>query len=287
MHFNRRKMKINLVTDAKYHNLALMKMATLQKANGHEIYLNGVGHFDMTIGSWLFDWSPKPPCDYEGGPGIDPAIRNEWCDTLRPDYSLFNLNYSLGYTWEYCPRKCSFCIVPKQNNPKRHHSIWDFHDSRFKKICLMNNNTFSDPQWRETFEEIWDADLIVKDEQGYDLRLLDEEKAEALKKTKWEKKVHFAWDLMKDEAEIIRGMELVKKHRLHNGMVYVLVGFDTTEDEDFYRLQKIHDYKLRPYVMPYNKKNRHLYTLKCFIDLRAYTKYPSIKEAWESYRYKE
>ena len=40
-----------------------------------------------------------------------------------------------------------------------------------------DNNTFSDPQWHDTFEEIWDAKLTVKDENGYDLRLLDEEKA--------------------------------------------------------------------------------------------------------------
>jgi len=287
---NRRKMKINLVTDAKYHNLALMKMSTLQKANGHEIYLNGVGQFDMTIGSWLFTWSPKAPCDYEGGPGIDPAIRNEWCDTLKPDYSLFPIDYSLGYTWKYCPHKCLFCIVPQQNNVGIHYSIWDFHDSRFKKICLLNNNTFSDPQWKETFEEIWDADLIVKDAQGYDLRLLDDQKALALKKTKFEKnRIYFAWDLMEDEGKILEGFDILKKHKLnrHDSMVYVLVGYNTTDEEDFHRLQKIHDFNMSPYVMPFKKNDRHLYALKRFIDQRAYRQQPSIKEAWESYRYKE
>lgn len=283
-------MKINLRTDAKYHNLALMKMATLQKANGHEIYLNGVGQFDMTIGSWLFDWSEKPPCDYEGGPGIDPTIRNEWCDTLWPDYSLFDLDYSLGYTWSYCPRKCEFCVVPKQNNPKFHQSIGTFHDLKHKEICLLNNNTFSDPQWKETFEEIWDENLTVIDENGYDLRLLDEEKAYALKKTKFLKNlIHFSWDLMEDERKILDGFEILKTHKLnrHNSIVYVLIGYNTTDEEDFYRLQKIHDFNMSPYVMPFKKNDRHLYSIKRFIDQRCYRQYPTIKEAWDNYRYKE
>ena len=146
-------MKINLITDAKYHNLALMKMATYHKQQGNHVYLNGVGNFDLTIGSWLFDWSQKGICDLEGGPGIDPTIRLNGYEQYKPDYDLFPIDYSLGFTWSYCPRKCPFCIVPKQNNPKEHHSIWEFHDSKFKKICLLNNNTFSDPHWKETLRK--------------------------------------------------------------------------------------------------------------------------------------
>lgn len=283
-------MKINLRTDAKYHNLALMKMSTLQKANGHEVYLNMVGNFDYTIGSWLFTFSEKHPCDIEGGPAVSPALRNTWCDTLKPDYSLFKLDYSLGYTWEYCPRKCAFCIVPKMNAPGIHYSIWTFHDPKFKKICLLNNNTFSDPHWKETFEEIWDADLIVKDEQGYDLRLLDDEKAEALKKTRFVKnRIHFSWDLMEDERKILKGFETLKRHKLnrHDSIIYMLIGFNTTDDEDFHRLQKIHDFNLSPYVMPFRKNDRHLYAVKRFIDQRCYRQYQTIKQAWEAYRYKE
>jgi len=296
-HFQREpyNMNINLVTDAKYHNLALMRLSKHYKERGHHIFLNGVGKFELTFGSWLFTWSQKQPCDIEGGPGIDPALTLE--NQLpyinfngKPDYSLFNLNYSLGYTWSYCPRKCPFCIVPLQNNPKDHHSIWEFHDIRFKEICLLNNNTFSDPQWRETFQEIWETDLILNDENGYDLRFLDDEKADALKRTKFKNnRIYFAWDRMQDEKEIIAGFEILKKFKLarHDTVIYVLVGFDTTEEEDFYRLQKIHDYGMSPYVMPFRKNDRHLYALKRFIDQRAYRQYSTIREAWKAYRYKE
>lgn len=283
-------MNVNLRTDAKKHNLALMKISTHHKAQGDNVYLNMVGSFDLTYGSWLFNFTPKEPCDIEGGPGIDPTIFLNGFDKYRPDYDLYSLDFSLGFTWRYCPRKCEFCIVPKQKNPKVHNSIWDFHDPKFKKICLLNNNTFSDPRWRETFEEIWDADLTVLDENGYDLRLIDNEKAAALKKTKFRKNlIHFSWDLMKDERQILAGLEVLKKYRLnrHDSIVYVIIGYNTTDDEDFHRLQKIHDYKMSPYVMPYVKNDRHLYSIKRFIDQRAYRQSPSIRDAWNNYKYKE
>ena len=270
-------MNINLRTDAKRHNLALMKIASWHKANGDRVWLNGVGCFDKTYGSWLFDFSEKSPCDIEGGPGIDPTITLNGFDGVRPDYDLYGLDFSLGYTWAYCPRKCKFCVVPKQNNPKIHHSIWEFHYPKGKKICLLNNNTFSDPQWKETFEEIWDADLTVIDENGYDLRLIDEEKAEALKKTRFEGKIHFAWDFMEDEAAILRGLKIAPR-----GMVYAMIGYNTTQENDFYRCQKIHELGHDPYIMPYNRTKKER-ALQRFINTRMYRKYKTISEAWENY----
>lgn len=279
-------MNINLITDAPKHNLALMQISAWFKASGHRTWLNGVGCFDVTYGSWLFTDSPKKPCDIEGGPGIDPSQRL-FNVPIRPDYDLYGLDYSLGYTWSWCPRKCPFCVVPKQDNAKTHNSIWDFHSSQFKKICLLNNNTFSDPQWEETFKEIWDADLFVIDENGYDLRFLDDEKADALHKTKWATPLHFAWDQMKDEAKIKKGLALLTKYHLRstsNG-VYVLIGFDTTEEEDLHRCQVIDDYGLTPYPMPF-VKNDYTRRFKRFINLHYYRKHKTIKEAWQDYKRK-
>lgn len=280
-------MKINLVTDAKYHNLALMKISSaLKELPKNKVYLNGAGFFDYTIGSWLFTWSKKVPCDYEGGPGISVIKRlHEAYQHFKPDYTLFNLDYSLGYTWSYCPRKCEFCIVPKQNNPKEHHSIWDFHDSKFKKICLLNNNTFSDLQWKETFEEIWDGDLIVRDENGYDLRLIDEDKAEALHKTKWDCGPYFSWDLMKDEKQAVEGLKTIRKIGFKWNTIHVLIGFDTTLEEDIYRCQKLHDMKFNPYPMIYendgHKEVQHRF--RRMIYARYYKKSENIEKAWREY----
>ncbi len=278
-------MNINLMTDAKRHNLALMRISAHHKALGDMVTLNlPLQPCDVSYGSWL--WQQKVETTFAGGPAVDPAIRLNGFEKCKPDYDLFPIDYSLGYTWEYCPRNCGFCIVPKQNNPKVHHSIWEFHDSRFKKICLLNNNTFSDPQWKETFEEIWDAGLILK-EHGFDARLLTEEKAEALKRTKFEGAIHFAWDNVNDEKAVLRGLRLVQQFRL-DAMVYVLIGYDSTPEEDLYRCQKIHDLKFDPYVMPYatsgHKASKQARAFKRFIDCRYYRRYPTIEAAWRTYR---
>ena len=284
-------MKINLLTDAPKHNLALMKISAWHKARGDDVHLNGVGIFDKTYGSWLFDFSQKGIADEEGGTGHVPLRmrdgtptgacfkrQNKEQEETKPDYGLYGLDFSLGYTWEYCPRSCSFCNVPLMDTNRNHISIWDFHDSSFSKICLMNNNTFSDPQWRETFEEIWDANLTVKDENGYDLRLIQEEQADALKKTRFSGQIHYAWDLMEDETNVVRGLKLAPR-----GMVYVLIGFNTTQEEDFHRCQVIHDHKHDPYIMPYNRTKGER-KFQRFINTRMYRKYKTLKDAWKDYR---
>lgn len=280
-------MKVNLLTDAPKHNLALMKISAYHKMRGDSVVLNEPQQpAELTYGSWLF--CQRDYADINGGPGLDPTIHlDSNIEGLHPDYSLYpQIDYSLGFTWRYCPRRCGFCVVTKQNNPKFHQSIWAFHDSRFNKICLLNNNTFSDPQWRETFEEIWDANLIVHDENGYDLRLLDDEKAEALKHTRFEKEIHFSWDFIEDETKIIRGMELAKKYKL-NASIFVLIGYPDLkpiDESDIYRCQKIADYNFTIFPMPYNGGNKQLRAFKRYIRLFAYKNYRTVDAGWRDYR---
>jgi hypothetical protein len=294
-------LKISLLTDAPKHNLALMQISAWHKANGDDVSLNmPLFPADYTYASILYDWNIRQfNADEYGGPayvsmGRFPAAKTDIVSeflptdvrTFGPDYDLFGLGYSLGYSFRPCYNTCDFCSVPMMTHPDNlHHSIHEFHDSRFDKICLLNNNTFQDPQWKETFEEIWDANLSVIDENGYDLRLLDDEKADALHRTKWATPIHFAWDRMSDEALIINGLKLVEKHKMRstsNG-VYVLIGYNTTEEEDLHRCQIINDYGLTPYPMPY-EKNRYTRRFKRFINLHYYRKYKTISAAWNDYQ---
>lgn len=287
-------MKVSLLTDAPKHNYALMRISAYHKAQGDSVTLNEPlnDNYDLSYGSWLFRhnfsshiWGGTA-CGSDNGKSVwlYPEIRLDDKFPRMPDYSLYpELDYSLGYTWEYCPRNCEFCIVPKQRPLKRHRSIWEFHDTRFRKICLLNNNTFSDPQWRDTFAEIWNAGLIVRDENGYDLRLLDEEKATSLKKTHFESQIHFAWDLIEDESLIVNGLKLARQHKL-NAMVYVLIGFNSSREDDLYRCQIVHNFGFDPYPMPYNGGTKEDRLFKRFICLRYYRGFSSIKEAWGGYR---
>ena len=277
-------MRVNLITDAEMHNLALMKISSYHKERGDTVILNEPQQpADLTYGSWL--WKQRYHADINGGPGYDPTVSlNPIIAAYPPDYSLYpKMDYSLGYTWSYCPRRCEFCIVPEQHNPRIHRSIWSFHQSDLKKICLLNNNWFSDPRWRETFEEIWEAGLTVVDQSGFDLRLLDGEKAEALKKTRFEKGyVHFAWDFMKDEKAVVQGLKLARDFKIR-AMVYVIIGYNTTREEDLYRCQIITDLGFDPYPMPYNRGTKADRSFKRFICLRAYRQYESLQAAWEQY----
>lgn len=276
-------MKVGLLTDAPHHNLALMKLSTYHKQHGNEVLFNMplfTAHY--TYASILFEKNKKAfIADVYGGPAFNNSPLPWDVERARPDYLLYGHDYSLGYTFRPCSRGCGFCKVPDMKHPNTdHHSIWDFHEAHFKKICILNNNTFMDKRWKETFEEIWDADLTVIDENGYDLRLLDDEKADALKRTKFAGKLHFAWDRMEDESDIIKGLQCLSKHKIR-GHIYVLCGYDTTIEEDLHRCQVLVDNKQDPFVMPYTEDVRRF---KRFIDTFMWRKYKTIEEAWRDYK---
>ena len=280
-------MKISLLTDALKHNLALMKISAWHKANGDEVTLNApIFPADYTYASILFEKNiGKYRADEYGGPAYDhwPNKLQPEIENMRPDYRLYPCDYSLGYTYRLCSNDCHFCKVPKFDHPdSEHHSIYEFHNPDFKTICLLNNNTFQDPQWKETFEEIWDADLTVIDENGYDLRLLDDEKADALKRTKFKGKLHFAWDRIQDESLIIEGLKTLRRHKISGSGIYVLIGYNTTREQDIYRCQKIIEYKQNPYIMPYERTKDNV-RFKRFIDTFMWRKYKTIEAAWMDY----
>jgi hypothetical protein len=274
-------MKVSLLTDAPKHNLALMKISWWHKHLGDEVTLNmPLWKADKTYASVLFDWNKnKFVADEYGGP----AFGGGKVFSCPEDYSLFNINYSLGYTYRYCPRGCPFCKVKELESDQHHYSIWKFHNSQFNKICLLNNNTFFDPQWRETFKEVWEANLIWKDDSGgFDLRLIDEEKAEFLKKTKWDHGPKFAWDRMQDEEQILNGLNELLRQGIKRKTVYVLIGFDTTINEDIYRCQKLEDFGFYPFPMIY-KETDITKRFRRMIYLRYYRKVGSIVKAWKEY----
>ncbi len=274
-------MRINLYTDAPKHNLALMKLSEWHKLHGHIVTLNmPLMPSDYSYASILYEKNiDKYIADEYGGAAFPDICLPPEIEGMTPDYDLYGLDYSLGYTFRPCFRGCEFCKVRDMKHPNnRHHSIWEFHDTQFDRICLLNNNTFMDREWKETFFEIWDEELTVIDENGYDLRLMDEEKADYLKRTKFDSKIHYAWDRMQDEAKILAGLAIAPK-----GTVYVLVGYDTTEEEDLYRCQKIVDYGHDPYIMPYKRIRRGV-RFKRFIDSFMWRKYPTMTEAFTNYR---
>lgn len=92
---------------------------------------------------------------------------------------------------------------------------------------------------------------------------MTEEKALMLKQIRL-KMIHFAWDRMQDEEQVLKNLKLFtdatgwERHKIQ---VYVLTNFDTDPDQDLERIYKLKELNVSPYVMIYDKEHlpkRHI-----------------------------
>ena len=65
---------------------------------------------------------------------------------------------------------------------------------------------------------------------------------------------------MKESKAVLRGLELYAKRATRKphgqyGVVFCLTGYDTTMEENLYRIYKLRDMGYDPYVMIYDKPN--------------------------------
>ena len=60
---------------------------------------------------------------------------------------------------------------------------------------------------------------------------------------------------------------------------YVLIGYNSTEDEDLHRIEVLRDYGCDPYVMPFNKDDHYQKKLTRWVNHKAIFK--SVK--WAEY----
>jgi hypothetical protein len=264
-------MNINILTpDSTKPNLAAMKISAWHKAQGDNVELNfPLMNADFTYASVLYKKTIDPHADLIGGPKYPESKLDQEIEEMKPDYTIYpKMDYSLGYTYMACPRTCEFCVVPKQNNSEKHHSIFDFHDNKFTKIALMNNNTLADPYWRETFQEILDAKLTVKDIGGYDARLITDESAWYMSKIKWDGLIHLAWDFPDHKKEVLAGIKRLLRHGIKNIMVYVLIG-ETTHKENIYRVLRLKSMNIDPFIMPLNKDDPYQKRFARWVNFKA------------------
>jgi len=224
-----------------------------------------------------------------GGIGDSYKTQPDEIEHIRPDYSLYGIDFSMGFTSRGCIRKCKFCVVPAKEGYIRDNApILEFLDPAHDKVMLLDNNFQASPKWRENLSFIIDHTLKVNFNQGMDIRLMTKEFAEELAQTKYyswsfkTRSLHFAFDSLKTERAVRRGIKRLELAGVPacNLMFYVLVGFDTTIKQDLYRVQVLKDLGVMPYIMVYNRKrdtelrrlarwvNRRYYQ---FIEWRDYT----------------
>lgn len=256
-------MKVLLIdVDSTIPNLALMKISAYHKARGDEVGFN-VSDPDKVYASVIFKknahavdglrfYYPDAELDI-GGSGYDLAKKlPEEIEAMAPDYDLYSdCDSYYGFTTRGCIRACYFCIVRKKEGKFRRlyetaDEAWDHiigDQRRFDKITFLDNNILADKEW---FLEIA-KDLDYKRyhykvdfNQGLDIRLLDDEIAQALAKMRPIRIWRFAFDDMSYKDDVLRGIQTLKRAGIDPKnlcMFYVYCNGDEQYDDTVARMR--------------------------------------------------
>ena len=283
-------MRIGLidVDGHNFPNLPLMKLSAWHKANGdtvewYEPLFHSMGEpFDRVYMSKVFGDEYSQDYPYyvnakeviKGGTGYHIHIENgkevfdkdnhknlpDEVEHIYPDYSLYpehTKDTAYGFLTRGCCNNCSFCIVSKKEGLCSHKvaDLSEFWRGQ-KNIKLLDPNLLACKEHLDLLQQLADSKAKVDFTQGLDARFINEQNLEILKQINISM-LHFAFDFMKFEKQIVRGLSLAKE-RLQisdrNAIVYMLTNYDTTIEEDLYRIQKIREIGFAPDVRIYRKE---------------------------------
>jgi hypothetical protein len=278
--------------DGKLPNLALMRLAALHRGRGDEVRFTRSPYrqldepdYDRVYGSAIFAFSAERlarlrqafPDAIIGGTGSGSAIAVEDIEPEAPD-ALDYTDYpsfapSIGFTQRGCRLKCKFCVVPtKEGKPRPVNRVADIWRGAGhpKHIHLLDNDFFGQPrdEWQGRFREIRDGGFKVCFNQGFNIRLIDEEGAAELASVDYRddgfdrRRLYTAWDNLRDERVFFRGVGILGRAGVPPShlLVYMLVGFDPAEtwERALYRFTLMFDLGMRPYPMVYGDRRRTL-----------------------------
>jgi len=267
-------MKVLLIDiDSKIPNLALHKIAKYHTDKGDTVEWNLPLYrplADQVYVSCVFEKNKGKCYDYEddpkcliGGSGYSLDIE------LPEEIENINPKLNLGFTTRGCIRNCKFCIVPQKEGKIRPvGDLVDLWDGKSKDITLLDNNILALPDhFKAMCRQARDIDVRLDFNQGLDCRLMTEEIAWQLDHIKYQE-LHFAWDDLSYEKDVIKTIDLMGEKRC---TWLVLVGFDTTLEEDLYRVSYLKSRNQNAYVMRYNgKTNKELTALSRWVNNRVW-----------------
>lgn len=260
------------VDSHNFPNLALMKISAYHKSKGDDVeWWFGFGEYDRVYMSKVFDetYSPDIPEPLNAkeiikggtGYGLDNKLPHE-IEHIYPDYSLYpNLtkDTAYGFLSRGCPRGCPFCIVADKEGQKSY-KVADLSEwwNGQKNIILCDPNILACKEHIDLLHQLANSNAWVDFNQGIDARLLTENNIDALNQVKI-KNIHFAWDLIDQSDKVLRGLKLYKdKGKIQDyrrRTVYVLTNYNTTQEEDLYRIYALRELGYSPYAMVYDKPN--------------------------------
>ena len=298
-------MKIGLidVDGHNYPNLPLMKLSAWHKQQGdtvewYDTWSGLFAPYDVVYLSKVFSFSPdynQPIYAKEihrGGTGycietidgkeIFHKQRNnnlpDEIEHIYPDYSIYNItDTAYGFMSRGCPRGCDFCHVKDKEGlcSTKVADLNEFWNGQ-KNIELLDPNTLACKDWKDILQQLIDSKAKVNFNQGLDIRMMNEEKAEMLSQISIYA-VHFAWDRYEDK-DLIQPKFLkfrqASKIRNKDLQVYVLVGDKERRilPEDLERIYWLRENGFAPYIMIYDKghltRNHELTKLQRWVNNR-------------------
>ena len=182
---------------------------------------------------------------------------------IYPDYDLYpelTKDTAFGFLTRGCPRQCSFCHVAAKEGCKSYKvaNLTEFWNGQ-KKIVLCDPNILACREHMELLQQLADSKAKVDFNQGLDIRLINERNIELIKTIRLSN-IHFAFDRWQDreiiEPRLRRFAEQTGYDR-HKGQVtvYILCNYDTTLEQDLYRIQLCRELNFQPYPMIYDKQH--------------------------------
>lgn len=273
----------------RFPNLACMKISAYYKEQGHDVELmlswDDIENYDKVFISKVFTDTQIPngvtelPWVEYGGTGFffdkAPNLPDE-IEHHFPDYHLYDdfvyaqieagakrsefkefLDYSIGFVTRGCFRKCGFCVNQKYDRVFCHSPLEEFYDPSRKKICLLDDNFFGYPKWKDIWMELQATGKPFKFKQGLDERLLTDEKCEMLCHSKYDGYITFAFDNVADYELIEEKLQMIRKHTSHKFNFYVLCAYESQDEKDienvFVRIKLLMRYGCTPYIMRFEK----------------------------------
>lgn len=277
-----------------FPNLALMKLSAFHKKMGDcvEKFIPMLSFsYDKIYSSKVFTFTPEDvylPSDervLKGGTGYKTNLTlDEEIEHIMPDYSLYNIDYSVGFLTRGCIRNCPWCVVPKKEGKiHKNADITEF--LAHKKAVLMDNNILSCDFGIEQLNKIAKLGIKVDFNQGLDARLIDNSIAKKLAKIKWLHPLRLACDTKNQIKAVENAVNLLRANNCtpKNYFCYVLV--NDIEDA-LERVEFLRKLNVGPFCQPYRDFENKTEPTQIQKDFARYVNHKAIFNTvpWNEYK---
>lgn len=188
-----------------------------------------------------------------------------------------------------CRFNCPFCCVPKKEGRPKVNSTIDgllLNPNGGNRLMLLDNDFFGGQDWRPNLERIIQLKLRVCFVQGLNIRIITPDQARLLRLCRYtnskfnQKYLTFAWDRYNDGKIVRKGIEICNAAGIpcKHMQFFVLIGFDTTPEQDLDRVMTLAEMGCMPYAMPYDKDDPYQKAFTRWVNNRAVFKTCSFQD---------